>query len=229
MKRSALAILAAAVVVQVPVMPASAAITIQPGMYMVAGSAACTTNFVFDGTGSYVNRVFVGTAAHCVTSVGQDVSDGSTTWGDVAIIGNAGTYSTDWAYIEVRTAFRSSVIAAVKGNTAYPTGFTTPTETVIGDQVQISGYGLAYSFSNVTRERRVALMNSDTTIGHGIIGPIIHGDSGGPLVHIPSGKALGIVSRLCAGEGICTEAGPTVQGMLDAAAARTFTVNLRTV
>lgn len=223
MKRLLLATLAAGALM--PIQPASAAITIQPGMYMVAGNSACTTNFVFD-SGS---DVYVGTAAHCVTSVGQDVSDGSTTWGDVHLIGSAGSYPNDWAFIKVRTGYKTSVIPNMKGNTSYPTGYTTPADTSMGDLIQISGYGLAYSFTNVTRERRVALMNSDTTIGYNIIGPIIHGDSGGPLVHIESGKALGIVSRLCVTEGICTETGPTVQGMLDAAAAAGLTLTLRTV
>jgi hypothetical protein len=58
-------------------------------------------------------------------------------------------------------------------------------------------------------------------------GPIHWGDSGGPLVHRRTGKALGIVSRLCIGA--CTEEGPTVQGILAKAASRGFTVTLKTV
>jgi hypothetical protein len=46
-------------------------------------------------------------------------------------------------------------------------------------------------------------------------------------VHIGTGKALGIVSRLCAGA--CSEEGPTVQGILAKAASRGFSVTLRTV
>lgn len=60
-----------------------------------------------------------------------------------------------------------------------------------------------------------------------MVGRLIVGDSGGPLVHIPPGKAYGIVSRLCVG--ICEEEGPTVEGLLAKAAARRFTVTLRTV
>ena len=46
-------------------------------------------------------------------------------------------------------------------------------------------------------------------------------------MHVKTGKALGIVSRLCAGA--CSEEGPTVQGILAKAAARGFPVTLRTV
>jgi hypothetical protein len=42
-----------------------------------------------------------------------------------------------------------------------------------------------------------------------------------------AGKALGIISRLCAGA--CSEEGPTVQGILAKAASRGFAVTLRTV
>ena len=46
-------------------------------------------------------------------------------------------------------------------------------------------------------------------------------------MHVGTGKALGIVSRLCVG--VCSEEGPTVQGILAKAASRGFSVTLRTV
>ena len=46
-------------------------------------------------------------------------------------------------------------------------------------------------------------------------------------MHVGSGKALGIVSRLCAGA--CSEEGPTVQGIIAKAASRGFPVALLTV
>jgi hypothetical protein len=223
-----LAVLALAAVV-VPGSPAEAANgLLQPGDYMVAGSAACTTNFVYDGTGALAGKVYLGTAAHCVSAVGQDVRDSSNAvWGDVAIIGDANAAAPDWAFIEVRAAHVGRVSAAVKGHPTYPTGVTTPGETASGDLVQISGYGLGYSTTTPTQERRVAVLTSDSTTTHNVAGPIHFGDSGGPLVHIPTGKALGIVSRACVGA--CTETGPSVQGLIAAAAARGFTVSLRTV
>lgn len=200
---------------------------LQPGDYMVAGNAACTTNFVYDGTGIRAGKVYIGTAAHCVASVGQDVSDGSTVWGDVAVIGNAGSAAPDWALIEVRAAHVSRVRAYVKGWPSYPTGYTTPAETAIGDLVQVSGHGLGFNFVNVTQEQRRAALTYDDTEVHDVAGPIDFGDSGGPLVHVKTGKALGIVSRLCTGA--CSETGPTVQGILTKANAAGFPIQLRTV
>lgn len=212
-----------------PSSPATAANGfLQPGDYMVAGNSACTTNFVYDGTGSLAGKVYIGTAAHCVTSVGQDVSDiNGTTWGDVAIIGDANATAPDYAFIEVRATQVSRVRAWVKGYPAYPKGVTTPTETILGDLVQISGYGLGFDLVAATQEKRQAVFMGDDSGVHEVAGPIDFGDSGGPLVHVKTGKALGIVSRLCVGA--CTETGPTVQGILALAAARGFTVTLRTV
>jgi hypothetical protein len=70
-------------------------------------------------------------------------------------------------------------------------------------------------------------MGFDNTELYDVSGPIHWGDSGGPLVHIRTGKALGIVSRPCAG--LCSEEGPTVQGILAKAASRSFPVTLNTV
>jgi hypothetical protein len=221
--------LATVAAVAVPAAPASAANGfIQPGDYMVAGSSACTNNFVYDGTGAQAGKVYVGTAAHCVTAVGQDVADiNGVVWGDVALIGDANSTAPDYAFIEVRAAHVGRVRAAVKGYPAYPTGVATAAETATGDLVQISGYGLGFDLVNVTQESRRAVLTSDNASTHSVAGPIDFGDSGGPLVHVATGKALGIVSRLCTGA--CTETGPTVSGLIALAAARGFTVTLRTV
>ncbi len=231
MKRALLALALVAAAVAPGTTPASAANGfLQPGDYMVGvGSSPCTTNFVYDGTGSLANKVYIGTAAHCVLSVGQDVKDiNGTTWGDVAHIGNENAAAPDYAFIEVRAAHVSRVRAAVKGYPQYPTGHTTWPETQIGDLVQPSGYGQGFEFSNVTQEKRIAVLTGDNAATHSVVGPIIFGDSGGPLVHIRTGKALGIVSRACLGQ-ICSEIGPTVEGLLKLAADRGFTVKIRTV
>lgn len=216
--------------VVVPGTPASAAVDpLQPGDFMLAGDAGCTTNFVYDGTGSLAGNVYLGTAAHCVASVGQDVEDiNGVTWGDVALIGNANSAAPDYAFILVREAHEDRVSAAVKGHPTYPTGVTTSAETVLGDLVQVSGYGLGFDLVAPTQERRVAVLMSDTASTHSVTGPIDFGDSGGPLVHVETGKALGIVSRACVGS-VCSETGPTVEGLLELARLRGFTVDLRTV
>ena len=202
---------------------------IQPGQRIETSAGLCTSNFVYNGTGARLGKTYIGTAAHCVVSVGQDVVLSATgeVFGDVAAIGDADFDATDWALIEIRPAFLARVNPAVKGNTSYPTGVTTAATTATGDQVQISGYGTGFEISNLSRERRTGTLTYDDANIHEVIAPLIFGDSGGPLVHIPTGRALGIVSRLCVGT--CEEVGPTVQGLMAKAAAAGFPTTLRTV
>ena len=167
-------------------------------------------------------------AAHCVESVGQGVRDfDGVQFGTVAFIGNADATATDYAFIKVEPEDVGRVSAAVKGWPAYPKGATTPAETLTGDSIQLSGYGLGYGTTKPTQEQRTAVMGFDDAETYDVSGPIHWGDSGGPLVHKRTGKALGIVSRLCAGA--CSEEGPTVQGILAKAAAAGYRVTLRTV
>jgi hypothetical protein len=53
----------------------------------------------------------------------------------------------------------------------------------------------------------------------------VRGDSGGPIAHLPSGGALGIVSGACPLPGCFT--GPSVVGLLKAAAAQGLDLRLR--
>jgi hypothetical protein len=215
-----------AALVAFAVLPATAqaAVTLQPGAYHETDAGSCTLNFVYDGNG----KTYLGTAAHCVESVGQPVRDiEGTEFGNVAFIGDANSTEWDFAFIEVDAEDLGRVSPAVKGHPTFPRGATTPLETLTGDSIQLSGYGLGYDTTPATQERRQAIMGFDDAELYTVTGPIHWGDSGGPLVHIGTGKALGIVSRLCAGT--CSEEGPTVQGILAKAAARGFAVSLRTV
>jgi Trypsin-like peptidase domain len=203
---------------------AQAAVTLQPGAYHETDAGSCTLNFVYAGGGT----TYLGTAAHCVDSIGQRVRDiEGTEFGSVAFIGDENSTEWDFAFIAVDAEDLGRVSPAVKGHPTFPRGSTTPLETLTGDRIQLSGYGLGYDTTPTTQERRQAFMGFDDTELYTVTGPIHWGDSGGPLVHIGTGKALGIVSRLCAGT--CSEEGPTVQGILAKAAARGFAVTLRTV
>ncbi len=185
-------------------------------------------NFVYDGVGSLAGNVYIGTAAHCVSRVGQEVSTaGYNRFGTVAFIGNEDNVNWDFAFIKVKPAFEQYVSAGVKGHPSMPTGYTVPRDTIIGDSVQVSGFGMGYGWTTYTQENRVATFQYDDHQQYRVSGPIHWGDSGGPLVHIPTDKALGIVSRLCLGT--CTEYGPSVQGILAKAADSGFPVELRTV
>src|ERR687895_2266216 len=50
---------------------ASAAVTLQPGAYHETDAGSCTLNFAYSGNG----KTYLGTAAHCVESLGQRVRD----------------------------------------------------------------------------------------------------------------------------------------------------------
>jgi hypothetical protein len=203
---------------------AQAAVTLQPGAYHETDAGSCTLNFAYSGSGT----TYLGTAAHCVESIGQRVRDiEGVEFGSVAFIGDADQTAWDFAFIRVDAEDLARVSPAVKGWPAYPKGSTVPADTLTGDSIQLSGYGLGYGTTKATQEQRTAVMGFDDTSIYTVTGPIHWGDSGGPLVHKRTGKALGIVSRLCAGT--CSEEGPTVQGILAKAAASGFPVTLRTV
>jgi trypsin-like peptidase len=204
---------------------ASAATTLQPGAYMETDVGSCTLNFAYTGP---AGETLLGTAAHCVERAGQGVRDiDGVQFGTVSFIGNADATATDYAFIKVEPEDVGRVSAAVKGWPAYPKGSTVPADTLTGDGIQLSGYGLGYDTTPTTQEQRTAVMGFDDPETYDVSGPIHWGDSGGPLVHKRTGKALGIVSRLCAGA--CSEEGPTVQGILAKAAAAGYRVTLRTV
>jgi hypothetical protein len=223
--RTLKALLAATVVALALPGAASAAVTLQPGAYMETDVGSCTLNFAYSGPSG---ETLLGTAAHCVENVGQGVRDyDGVQFGTVSFIGNADATATDYAFIKVEPEDVGRVSAAVKGWPAYPKGSTVPADTLTGDSIQLSGYGLGYDTTPATQEQRRAVMGSDDASTYTVSGPIHWGDSGGPLVHIGTGKALGIVSRLCAGT--CSEEGPTIQGIVAKAASRGFAVSLRTI
>lgn len=202
---------------------ASAAVTLQPGARSRSGDGACTLNFLFtNGKADYL-----GTAAHCVKAVGDPVrDDDGVAFGEVAMIGAAENTINDWAFIKVKTSELDRVSPRMKGSEQYPTGIATPEETRTGDVLQLSGYGLAFDLTPITRERRVGVLIFDEAYGYKTVAPLLFGDSGGPLVHARTGKALGIVSRLCVG--LCTEEGPTIPGILRQAKARGLDLELVT-
>jgi hypothetical protein len=202
---------------------ASAAGTLQPGAISQTDVGRCTLNFAYtDGASTYL-----GTAAHCVSAVGQEVRDADgAAFGDVAAVGNADQTATDWAFIKVRPAALGRVSPRVKGHPQYPTGVTTAAQTSTGDLLQLSGFGLGFELLPLTQEKRQGVLISDDPETYVTVAPLIFGDSGGPIVQVRTGRALGIVSRLCIG--VCTEEGPTVEGILAKAAAAGLRLRLVT-
>lgn len=211
---------------------AHAALPVQPGIQIESGGSGCTASFVYDGAGQgNSGKVFIGTAGHCVAKIGDAVrNEEGETFASVAFIGNAEDLRTDYAFLEVLPAFADRVSPAVKGHPNIPAvGVATPADTRPGDAIQISGYGTAFELLPATRERRTAQLTGHSDRYYEIFGPITQGDSGGPLVHLASGRALGVISRLCFGLSCLGVHGPSVQGIIAHATAGGFPVRLRTV
>lgn len=224
MPRLFLATLAAALCLA-PV--AQAQTELQPGAMLRVADGQCTLNFVYDGLGANAGKVYVGTAAHCGEKVGDEAMDAEgTVFGTFAFLGDADDPARDYAFIEVAPDQLGRVDPAVKGHPEYPTGFTTPAETEAGDWVQMSGYGLGFGELQATQEGRQVVLQSDDADVYTLSGPSVNGDSGGPFVHIDTGKALGVVSQYGFTYG-STDVGPTIEGVLNKAAAAGFPVALR--
>ncbi len=217
--------------------PAQAIIPIQPGgrtsLVDLAGQRQaigfCSLGYVFDGQDDLEGKVFIATAAHCATDVGDDVMllETSEVFGEFAVIGNRKGAAGDWALIEVFPAFHDRVSPAFEGYPDFPTGYTVPGKTKADDAIRNTDWPDA---GTIPRE---SVLVEDAGQSYVIDGPVIPFDSGGPLAHIPSGAALGIVSQghNCAfGPFSCeTYSGPTVQGILGHATGAGFPVTLRTV
>ena len=203
---------------------ASAAGTLQPGSYYDNGTSACTLGFLFSGGGG----TYFSTAAHCADdgNVVYDI-DGDR-FGTFTFVGDGGSTEWDFAFIRVDSDDLGRVSAAMKGQPGYPRGgYTTSSQTAAGSLVQLSGYGLGFSVVGPTREQRRGVLTGDDSELYIAVAPLIFGDSGGPVAHVTTGRALGLVSRLCIG--VCTEEGPTIEGIVAKAASRGFSVTLRTV
>ena len=216
--------------------------TIQPGVAIVADGSYCTLNWIYDGQGAQAGKVYGGTAAHCVSSVGQQVSlaDGALgaeieRIGQVAFLGNADEPGRDYAFIEIDAEDLGQVSAALKGHPQIPTGVST--NAAKGDLIQFSGYGVGFSLTQPTREARVGVLNFTDGVEHLVLGPVISGDSGGPVANVTDGNtAFGIVNTVGAAvnSGALTvahagEGGADLTFVLSDAASRGFPVTLRTV
>jgi hypothetical protein len=237
-RRMTRALLIGALVVGIVGIPsgASAVVPIQPGSRMTLvdldgehrAIGTCSLGYVFDGKDEHTGKVFISTAAHCATDVGDDVMllETSEVFGDYAAIGDSSTSAGDWALIEVRPEYHARISAAFKGYPQYPTDRTVPGHTAEGDSIRQTDW----PYGGVPRQSRLV---SDTGESYVIAGPVIPFDSGGPLAHEASGGALGLVSRghNCRLPSLSCEtySGPTVQGILGKAAEAGFPIDLRTV
>lgn len=206
---------------------------IQPGVRIaivdlegpVQAIGACTGGFLFDGVGARAGTTYMGTAAHCVRELGQDVSLAATgeIFGDVAWMGDASTY--DIALIGIRPEYAPRLEAGMLGHEQFPTAVARPGHTKDGDAVLVNDL--------VVVPKPQGVLLSDDAREYVIDARVIPFDSGGPVVHVDSGGALGVVSRghdCTFGPFDCASySGPTVHGSLEAYELAGFPVRLRTV
>ena len=217
---------------------------IQPGEAIVADGSYCTLNWIYDGQGAQAGKVYGGTAAHCVASVGQEVSLATGALGSeierigqVAFLGDADAPGRDYAFIEIDAADLGKVDPSLKGHPEIPTGVSTSATAQQGDTIQFSGHGVGFTLTQPTREQRIGILNWTDGVEHLVLGPVISGDSGGPVANVTDGnKALGIVNTVgvAVNSGALTvvhagEGGNNLEFVLSDAAQRGFTVALRTV
>lgn len=233
MRRAACLLAAAVTATAVAAPPAAAQEPIQPGASIRSDGGQCTLNWVYDGTGARAGEVFVGTAAHCVEEVGDQITLQTGTFGsDLYVIGLVAFISSnlDYSLIRIDDANLELVDPSLKGHPEFPTGVSTTSTANVGDLVQFSGQGVGFHLTQPTREERVGILHFNDGDHHSALGPVISGDSGGPVGNITDGnKALGLVTVICAGTQCLGEGGVSLQGMLADAAAAGFTVELRTV
>lgn len=228
----------AAVLIFVTAAPAAAAKpTIQPGSPITMGGSYCTLNWIYDGTGSHAGTVYAGTAAHCVSKVGQSISLASGVMGDpVQTIGKVAYLSKrlDYALIKVSSSVERQVSPAMAGHPTIPTGVASGSETNVGDICQFSGHGVIVGSTELTQQRRIGVLVSDDGTQHYCDGVVTPGDSGGPVADLTAGnQALGIVNTVgvaldgelpAAGEG-----GLSLVALLSDAKAHGYRLKLRTV
>lgn len=222
---------------------------IQPGALALLEESLCTLNWVYDEvlTGEEARertpRVLIGTAAHCVSRVGERVSLATPSVGTTFVPGDEfGEVvhvddDLDYALIEVDPEHHQRVDPAMAGHPGIPTGVSTQATSAFGDLMQFSGNGVGYSQTATTREERIGVLSANNGRWHWIVGSVTPGDSGGPIANLTDGgKAFGIATAIAVGysDGSTTgvqagETGVSVEGLLADAAAAGWDVRLRTV
>ncbi len=163
---------------------------IGPGaLQLIAGHGFCTMNFIFeDDEGTF----YVGTAGHCIGSIGDRVETlGLGEFGTAVFAEHGAGWAPDFGLIAIdadkHQYINPSMCGGFWGHNG-PTGVWDGAE--VGESTYYFGFTPLTDWSDETRDRSGILVTSeDWKIGHhGVGGP---GDSGAPVLG-PHGKAAGI-------------------------------------
>jgi hypothetical protein len=205
-------------------LPAQAADTqIQPGALIQSPVGQCTMNFIFEDPGN--GKKYVGTAGHCI-----NLNQTATTQNGGALgqaVFRQSNAQLDFALIEIAVGRYGEINPAVR-TWGGPTGATTSSETFTGDVLFEYGYGVGFGLLEATRPR-IGVLQSDETQSYTADTGAVNGDSGAPLLHGPTGKALGIISHFnLVALPPSTDAGPTVEWILQRLVAAGFNVQIVT-
>ncbi len=182
---------------------------IRPGSRIVIQDVGqCTANFVFRGTGHRSDRLYLGTAAHCVgENIGNAVrlrSSSGTVIGNVAFsawkesghsLGLGGS-DRDFALIELDPAVHGRVHPSMI-HFGGPTGLMPVEEVAAAQKVATYGNsGLRYGVHPSNhREGYVTSVNEPWTVYVFTVTPAVWGDSGSGMI-MGDGRALGVVVTL---------------------------------
>ena len=210
----------------------SAAPVIQPGASITMGGSYCTLNWIYNGGGG----PYGGTAAHCVSGVGQRVSLSDASLGTAILeFGTVALYrpNLDYALIRIDAEDVGFVNPAMKGHPNIPAGTSTVDTAAVGDVMQFSGHGVGFHATEPTQEQRRGILGYNDGEQHYIYGTVTFGDSGGPVADITDGnKAFGIANTLGAALTPAPQAGEgglSLDALLADAAAQGFPVSVRTI
>ena len=204
---AAMAALILALPANAPAAPPS--MPIQPGAQVTTPAGSCTLNFVFQESSG---TKYIGTAGHCGT-VGQVARTPSPRRdiGPIVWSQNQAAPGIDFALIRIDPARYSEVEPSVRMYGG-PTGSTDEADTNTGDMLYVTGYGIGFGSTEVTRHRfGVLVRDDDNEYVADMVA--VQGDSGGPVLHGRTGAALGTISRFNLPSS--TDIGPTVSRILE--------------
>ncbi len=172
-----------------PLIPALCPSEIRPGARMT-GPAGCTFSFVFSDQN---NRLYISTAGHCTTNVGDRVSAADVgTFGTTVFTTGSGGLGNDFALVQVDSD-KEDLVNPAMCHWGGPTGLANAGTF----QADHYGWGMGYGIAAFTRPRSGYLTFTGTE-SWAFTGTAIFGDSGSGVIN-SDGPALGTLTHVGVG------------------------------